>query len=84
MDIECWAVVRYVLDATAYVVTSFKEGSREELDYFVTKTLPSILSPGLAKEVADLVVKELGEEVSVIDVVLKVQRLLLERLKCEG
>lgn len=82
--IECWAVVRYILDATAYTVTRFKEGSHRELDYFINYTLPSVLSPALAKEVADLVVNELTEETQVIDVVSKVQKLLLEKLKCEG
>lgn len=83
MDVECWAVIRYVLDAVAYVVTSYKEGSLKELEYFIDKVLPSVLNPNLARDVAELVTNELREGVQVIDVVLKVQQLLLDRLRCD-
>lgn len=84
MDIECWALVRYILDATAFVVTSYKEGSYKELDYFINKTLPSVLDPSTAKAVAELVSRELSNaDVQVIDVVTKVQQLLLSKLRCD-
>lgn len=85
MNLECWALVHYILDATAYVVTSYKEGSRKELDYFVDKTLPSILDEKTAKEIGELVKRELSHSnPSVLDVVLKVQTVLLNRLKCDS
>lgn len=84
MDTECWALIRYILDATAYAITSYKEGSREELVYFISVTLPSVLDQSTANDVAELVIRELvnNADVQVVDVVIKVQRLLLSRLKC--
>lgn len=83
MNIDCWATVRYILDAVSYAVTCYKQNkSTKEVDYLVNKTLPSILDEATSNMISKCILSELEKNPDVIDVVSKAEKILLERLKC--